>query len=71
MLELELVENYASNQLLYTDKFIVKDWRQYTTNYFGVGQIKLQSAEKSALLALKYSTCFFPVHWNKNSRCHW
>jgi hypothetical protein len=67
VVEIEIVENYASTELLYNEKYFVNDWRQYTSNSFGVGQIKLKLASQNALLALKYSTCFFPANWTKNS----
>jgi hypothetical protein len=68
VVEIEVVENYASTEHLYNEKFFVNDWRQYTSNSFGVGQIKLKLASQNALLALKYSTCFFPANWTKNIR---
>lgn len=66
MIEVELLENYASNQLLYNKLFVTDDWRQYTSESLGVGQIKMKRLTQEAQLALKYCTAFFPARWSKN-----
>jgi hypothetical protein len=65
IIEIEFVESYESTKLLYNKFMDNKEWKQYSSNYFGAGDVPLKKTVRKALISLKLSHIYFPVHWNK------